>query len=402
MSAYMFLGPRLIKPDQEIPEAYLIIEDGRIQAYGPLTTFARLNDHADRKYKRIDLRGAGTIIIPGMIDMHVHGAYGADVMDATPEALQVMAEALAKEGVTGFLATTMTAPSAAIEAALQNIRARQEDAKSATFGAALLGVHLEGPFLSPERAGAQPKAYMIPPDAALIARWHHLSGGRIRVVTFAPERVDDEAFIQTLLALGIVPSIGHSDAHHEEVVAAVQAGARQVTHLFNGMRPLHHRDPGVVGTALLEDDVYVELILDGVHWDLALFKLVHRQKGIDKMVAITDAMRAKGLGDGTYTLGGARVTVQGKRATLDDGTLAGSVLTMQEAFLRARDLGLTLSEAVRLTSTNAARQLRLSQRKGDIAPGWDADVVLLDKDHRVLATLVQGEIVYSAYGLLHA
>ncbi|MBE3595148.1 MAG: N-acetylglucosamine-6-phosphate deacetylase [Candidatus Carbobacillus altaicus] len=401
MSHYLFLGPRLVRAGEEIPEGYLLLEDGEIRAFGPLDALRTERLVSDSARKVVDLRGSRLTVIPGMIDMHIHGAYGADVMDATPEALRVIAEGLAKDGTTGFLATTMTAPPRDIEAALKNVRDEHERAKSATFGATLLGVHLEGPFLSPERAGAQSKAYMLPPDSALILNWQHLSGGLIRQVTFAPERAADDAFIKTLLNLGIVPSIGHSDAHHAEVVSAVRAGARQVTHLFNGMRPLHHRDPGVAGTALIEDDLTVELILDGVHWDLSLFKLVYRQKGIDKMLAITDAMRARGLGDGTYTLGGEIVHVEGKRATLGDGTLAGSVLSMQEAFQNAYRLGLPLSDVVRLTSTNAARQLGLSRKKGDIAVGYDADIVLLDGDYQVVATLVRGEVVYSAVGWLH-
>ncbi|MEK6267126.1 MAG: N-acetylglucosamine-6-phosphate deacetylase, partial [Planococcus sp. (in: firmicutes)] len=268
----------------------ILIEDGQITRVAE-----KLEVKAD---SFVDATGKNWTALPGFIDIHIHGAAGHDVMDGTPEALNGLAAALPKEGTTSFLATTMTQTDEAISVALQNIQAF----KAQEGQAEMLGVHLEGPFISDKRAGAQPIEHIITPSLPLFNKWQKLSGDQIRVVTMAPETVTDSTFIQSLANEGVTVSIGHSDATFEEVQKAVRSGAKHVTHLYNQMSPLHHRNPGVVGAALLEDDLSVEVIADFIHSHPSAVELAFRQKGAEHVILITDAMRAKGLSAGVYDL----------------------------------------------------------------------------------------------------
>ncbi|AQQ55235.1 N-acetylglucosamine-6-phosphate deacetylase [Planococcus lenghuensis] len=338
----------------------------------------------------IDATGKNWAAVPGFIDLHIHGAAGYDTMDATQEALRGIAQALPKEGTTSFLATTMTQRGDAIAAALKAIGRFQLTSGQAE----LLGVHLEGPFISAKRAGAQPIGHIIPPSLPLFEEWQTLSGDRIRLVTIAPETEGGLDFIQTMTNRGILSSIGHSDATFEDVEHAIQAGASRVTHLYNQMSPFHHRNPGVVGGALLEDGLNAELIADFVHSHQKSVELAFRQKGAEHLILITDAMRAKGLPSGTYELGGQKVNVSGNEARLADGTLAGSILTMEQAVKNVRAAtGCSVRELVAMTSANAAKELGL-ERKGRLAAGNDADIVLLDEQFNVQLTVCRGEIAY--------
>ncbi|WKA55422.1 N-acetylglucosamine-6-phosphate deacetylase [Planococcus shixiaomingii] len=328
--------------------------------------------------------------LPGFIDVHIHGAAGFDAMDATPEALAGIAGALPMEGTTSFLATTMTQAEDAIGKALDN-------ASRFTSGegqAEMLGVHLEGPFISTKRAGAQPLEHISVPSIELFGQWQELSGNRIRLVTVAPEVENGLAFIEAVSKSGVIASIGHSDATFEQVQEAVGQGASHVTHLYNQMSPLHHRNPGVIGASLLENALTVEVIADFIHSHPRSVELAFRQKGADRLVLITDAMRAKGLEPGDYDLGGQKVQVTDTDARLSDGTLAGSILTMDAAVKNIASVtNCTLADLVAMTSANAAREFGL-EHKGSIQAGKDADITILDEQFNVQLTICRGTIAY--------
>jgi len=333
-------------------------------------------------------------LIPGMIDMHIHGAAGADVMDASSEALQTISNSLPAEGTTAFLATTMTETPRRIEEALRSVR-EYVDLPRKMAGAEVLGVHMEGPFLSPERKGAQRGDMIIPPDRDLFGRWQDLSGDLIKLVTVAPERTNDQEFVRYLKQHGVIASVGHSVATYEETLAAIEAGCSHATHLYNAMAAIHHRAPGTVVAVLLDDRVTAELIVDGVHLHPAMIKLAFEIKGKEKLVLVTDAMRAKYLGDGSVELGGQQVTVKAGEARLANGTLAGSVLKMNGAVKNIISFtACSLEDAVKMTSENPARELAIFDRKGSIAEGKDADLVVLDENYQAVLTLCRGRIAY--------
>ncbi|OQP05987.1 N-acetylglucosamine-6-phosphate deacetylase [Geobacillus sp. 46C-IIa] len=373
---------------RKIDQGYVLIEGEKVADIGPM-----LRCPTDIEAEVIELSPRFSVI-PGLIDVHIHGAAGADVMDATPSALQAMANALPAEGTTSFLATTMTAPSEQIEVALMNVARYMEQAND-PGAAEVLGVHLEGPFLSPKRAGAQHPRHLIDPDVSLFRRWQEAARGHIRLVTLAPERDGGLDLVAYLKKTGVVASIGHSDAIYDEVKAAVAAGVTHATHLFNGMRGIHHREPGVAGAVLMHDEVVCELIADGLHVAPPMVRFTYRNKGSDGLILITDAMRAKCLGDGKYDLGGQEVTVSRGEARLADGTLAGSVLKLADALRRVIDCtGCTLEEVIRMASWNPAKQLRILDRKGSLRPGKDADIVVLDEQYGVAMTFCRGVLAY--------
>ncbi|SMO52336.1 N-acetylglucosamine-6-phosphate deacetylase [Melghirimyces algeriensis] len=372
-----------------IEEGYVLVAGKAIQAVGPMDKLDSFQ-HMDAQILSLP----GYHLIPGMIDIHIHGVAGADVMDATPEALETIAAALPQEGTTSFLGTTITNAPDKIERALVNAadyRKHQQDSGMAE----MLGVHLEGPFISEKRAGAQPLEHILAPDLSLLKRFYHLSDECIRIVTLAPEKEGAAQMIRWLRDQGVIASVGHSDALYEEVDQAISEGAAHVTHLYNGMRGIHHREPGVVGAALLRNELTAELIADHIHCRPEMLELAFRMKTKERLILITDAIRAKCLRNGTYDLGGQSVTVKGEKATLSDGTLAGSILKMGHALQNMmRSTGCTMEDLVYMTSSNPARQLGVFDRKGSIAPGKDADLVILNPDHEVAMTYCRGQLAY--------
>ncbi|MCP3032534.1 N-acetylglucosamine-6-phosphate deacetylase [Halobacillus sp. A1] len=342
----------------------------------------------------VDGKGKQWTLVPGFIDVHIHGANGHDVMDASKEAVAGMAAVLPKEGTTSFLATTMTQSDEQISEAVKNIGGYMAE-KQEEGRAEVLGIHLEGPFISKHKAGAQPVDHIAVPSAEQFDQWHQLSGENIRLVTLAPEVDGALDFIKHVTADGIVASIGHTEATFDQVTEAVQAGARHVTHLYNQMSGMHHREPGVVGAAFLHEKLMVEMIVDHVHSRPESIQLAYYHTQADRTILITDAMRAKCLPEGAYDLGGQQVQVKGKEARLSDGTLAGSILTLEEAVANMKqDTNLMIEDLVSITSTNAARQLGVDDQKGSIAEGKDADLVLLDEDFRVVMTVCRGILAH--------
>lgn len=328
-------------------------------------------------------------VVPGFIDAHIHGAMGADVMDANADALNRIANYLPAEGTTAFLGTTMTGATEAIDTAMGALA----EFDSAPGAAEMLGVHLEGPFVSPDKAGAQPVEHIVAPDIALFERWQAMSGHRIRVVTLAPEQPGGHALIDHLAGRGIRASIGHSSCSAAQAEAAIAAGANRGTHLFNAMAGLHHRAPGAPCALLTNSQARSEIIVDGLHVTPAMVNLAWRTTGSERLMAVTDAMRAKGLGDGDYELGGQPVKVVNGEARLANGvdSLAGSVLTFDAAFRNLLDFtGCEAADAVAMSSTNAAEDLGVANRKGRLAEGYDADLVVLDADWNVRLTVCRG------------
>lgn len=374
----------------KIAPGFIELVDGKIKNFGPMD---QMPD--PRGVKVIEL-SEGYHIIPGMIDVHIHGAGGSDAMDATAEALDTIASHLPPEGTTAFLATTITQAPENIEAALENA-AHYIEQHQAPGKAECVGIHLEGPFINKKRAGAQPLEYIINPDREQFAKWQELANGQIRLVTLAPEEPGGLELTRYLKETGVIASVGHSDADFHQIDAAIDAGLSHVTHLFNGMKGFHHREPGVAGAALLRDELMVEMIMDGIHIQRDSVKVAYKLIAPERIVLITDAMRAKCLKSGTYDLGGQEVTVNGIDARLADGTLAGSILKMKDAFKNMHEfVGCSIEQLIQMTSTNAAKELKIDDRKGSIAVGKDADIVVLDEKLDVMMTICRGAIAYQA------
>ncbi|MFD2923270.1 N-acetylglucosamine-6-phosphate deacetylase [Halobacillus naozhouensis] len=342
----------------------------------------------------IDGQGEKWTLVPGFIDVHIHGADGHDVMDASHKALAGMASRLPEEGTTSFLATTMTQSKDHISRAVQTVGTYIKQQK-VNSEAEVLGIHLEGPFISQEKAGAQPLGHICLPSIEQFDQWQEESDHNIRLVTLAPEVSNGMEFIKHVSETGVVASIGHSQATYDQVTEAVRSGARHITHLYNQMSGLHHREPGVVGAAFLNKDLMVEMIVDYVHSRPEMVQLAYEHTQADRTILITDAMRAKCLPEGTYELGGQSVNVEGNEARLADGTLAGSILTLQQAVSNmSQNTNITIEELTRITSTNAATQLGIEGRKGSIAAGKDADLVLLNEEYGVVMTVCRGVIAH--------
>lgn len=340
----------------------------------------------------------GLHLVPGFVDLHVHGGGGADVMDAAEDegAIGQIARFHAAHGTTSWLATTMTAPRRELARAVEGA-ARAMERGAADGGAEMLGLHLEGPFLNPRRCGAQNPAAIRPFDRVEMEELLERGRGAVRLVTLAPECGDALRGIGALRGRGVTVSIGHSEADAATVRRAIEAGASHVTHLFNAMNPLHHREPGIVGTALIRDELTVELICDGFHVHPDVVRLVFSVKRRDRIALVTDAIAAAGMPDGDgYWLGGLPVIVkEGKAVLRDGGNLAGSCLTMDEALKRTIAFtGLTLAEVLPALTLNPARQIGADDRKGSIEVGKDADLVVLGPDLSVVRTFVGGVPVH--------
>ncbi|MBY6035072.1 N-acetylglucosamine-6-phosphate deacetylase [Fictibacillus nanhaiensis] len=370
-----------------LENGYLLIRNEKIAYAGlenPLTNGEEIETYGMPR---------GSIMIPGMIDVHIHGSVGADVMDENIEALFKIARAIPGEGTTSFLATTMTQSKEQIESALSQAASFIDKQKPGS--AEMLGIHLEGPFISPKRAGAQPREFIQTPNVELFKMWQEKAKHHIKLVTLAPEMVDGHELVRYLAENNVIASIGHSDCTFKEVKEGIEAGISHVTHLFNGMRGMHHRDPGVAGAALIQNELMVEMIVDGVHACPEMIQLAYHSTGPDRTVLITDSMRAKGLGDGTYALGGQQVTVKQYKAELEDGTLAGSILTMSDSVKNMMNYtNCSITDIVKMTSINAAKELNIFDRKGSLSKGKDADITVFTRDFDVFMTFCRGTLAY--------
>ncbi len=335
------------------------------------------------------------IVLPGFVDQHIHGAGGSDGMDGTQEDIALIAKTVAAEGTTSFLVTTMTQSPENITKALTAVKEyREADSKE---GARVLGVHLEGPFIAAAHKGAQPLEYVKAPDVATFDGYNAASGNSIRIVSLAPEVDGAGALIQHLTEKGVVASIGHTGAKYSDIEKAVSLGACNVTHTYNAQTALHHREIGTVGSAMLIDALNCELIADTIHVSVPAMKLLVKNKPLDKLTLITDAMRAKGIPDGVSELGGQVVYVKNGEARLEDGTLAGSVLRMNRAIQNmVEKVGVPFTQAVDYATINPAKNLKVDKEMGSIAVGKNADFTVLNSSYDVLLTVRGGEVIYKA------
>lgn len=363
------------------------IEDGRIRSVGACGS-------ADLPpgVQVIEFRGA--LLGPAFFDVHIHGAAGHDVMEATPEALDAIDSFLALRGTGSYLATTVTAPLdrtlRALEGLARHIAREPEEGRARP-----IGVHLEGPFLSHSRRGVHPPELLLAPDVNLFDRLFDAAEGRIRLLTLAPELPGARELVEHATARGVRVSLGHSNATAEETEIAIAAGAVSGTHTFNAMRPLDHREPGILGTVLTRDALYAELICDGVHTVPEMVLLWWRAKGPGRAILVTDAMSATGMPDGEYMLGDLSVQVSEGKAT-SGGVLAGSVLTLDRALLNlVKFTGARIEDAIRPLTSNPAAMTGLEDCAGTLAPGRPANLVALGATGRVIGSLIGGRPVFS-------
>ena len=379
---HAIINGRIVLPNQ-ILENSVLLYDEKITGFVPANEIPADAEIIDAK---------GNLVIPGLVDMHIHGYLGEDASDGSFDGIRTMAEGVTKNGVTSFLPTTMTVSYDELRAAFAQIRKGMEESRKSTWqGAQILGVNAEGPFINPSKKGAQAGENIRPGDAAFLQEYLDI----IRVFTIAPEMPGNMDCIREMAGKCLI-SMGHTGATYDEAAAAIEAGVGHVTHLFNAQTPLMHRDPGVVGAALTDDRVSTELIADAFHVNAHLFPLVARMKG-DKLVLITDCTRAGGLEDGEYTLGGQPIFVKGIECRLADGTIAGSVLKLNYAVYNLlSNTKLPVWEAVNAASLNPEKRIGVDGCKGSIEPGKDADFAIVNDRFDVIATIIAGRTVYTA------
>jgi N-acetylglucosamine-6-phosphate deacetylase len=363
----------------------VVIEDGRVASISSCAT-KDLPGNA----RVLDFPGA--TLGPAFFDVHIHGAKGHDIMEATPEALDTMSSFLASRGTGSFLATTVTAP---LDATLRSLSGLAKLlARPAVAGQAHpIGIHLEGPFLSHAKRGVQPEEHLLAPDIAIFDRLFEAAEGRVRLMTMAPELPGAVELAAHATARGVRVSLGHSNATAAETRAVINAGAANATHTFNAMRPLDHREPGILGTVLTCDALYAEMICDGIHTAPEMVKLWWRSKGPERAILVTDAMSAAGMPDGEYQLGGFAVQVENGRA-MAGGVLAGSVLTLDRALTNFIEFtGAPLEQALRLLTVNPASMTRLGDQAGFVAVGQPANLVAVDAAGKLVGSVVNGQQV---------
>jgi N-acetylglucosamine-6-phosphate deacetylase len=381
-----FAAARLLTPSDLLEHPLLLVDHGRVVEVA-------LHDSCQLPAAVVATDFGNGVIAPGYFDLHIHGGSGYDVMDDAPEALPAIEHSLARHGVTSYFPTTVTASAEhtmrALERLADAIEKRERNHESLPNRAAPLGIHLEGPFISHRRRGVHPSEYLLPPRLETFERFWQAARGHIRIMTIAPELDGALELIRAAAARGVCVSLGHSNADLAAAEGAIAAGARHATHTFNAMRPLDHRDPGILGAVLTDKRVTADIIADGIHLDPSVVKLVAQAKGPDQTVLITDATAATGMPDGRYRLGSIEVDVKDGRCTFD-GKLAGSVLTMDRAVRNlSRFAGWTLLEAVAAATRNPARVARCAN-KGVLSAGADADFLVLNERGEVLRTFIGG------------
>ena len=372
------MNGRLVLEDSVV-SGFAIIFDEKIQKIVPE------NEINTEEYEVIDAKG--NLVAPGLVDIHIHGYLGEDASDGSAEGLKKMASGIAKNGVTSWCPTTMTIAKDEILKAFDT--AREVKAEETCYGAKILGINCEGPFINPSKKGAQPGEYILPPDGDFIVA----NADILKLFTVAPEMEGAKECIKQVSDDGrVLASMGHTGASFEEACSGIEAGVRHTTHLFNAMTALQHRNPGVVGAALSDVRVSCELIADTFHVNPGLYKLVAKAKG-DKLCLITDCMRAGGMEDGDYTLGGQHVIKTGIQCLLEDGTIAGSVLKLNEAVRNLKaHTDLSLPEVFACASLNPAKAIGEAENIGSLAVGKCADIIICDEEIQVETTIINGEI----------
>jgi len=381
MTTYIYADKFFLKNGTEGP-GYLAIEEGRFGSYmKAVPEGAEVKDFS------------GKWIAPGLVDTHIHGFQNHDVMDNDPEGLKVMSEGLLSCGVTSYLATTLTSSRELLTQVAQTIGDHYKEMP----GAKIQGIYFEGPFFTEKYKGAQNPGYFSDPSLEVFNEWQEASGGLIKKIALAPERQGVSEFVREVTKQGVVVALGHSDATYEQAKEAVEAGASVFVHAFNGMRGLHHREPGMVGAAMNLRDVYAELIADGHHVHPKAIDVLMKTRGHDHVALITDCMMAGGMPDGAYMLGEFPVTVAEGTARLESGSLAGSILKLKEGIKHVVDWGLaTPEQAILMATWVPAVSCNIEDKCGAISYGRDADFIVLNKEMELEATYLDGQLRYDA------
>jgi N-acetylglucosamine-6-phosphate deacetylase len=385
----LFTNAHLFGAIDDWPIGWLLTEGKHIRLMGA----GRAPDFPDAQ----TIDASHLNLLPGFIDLHVHGACGHEAMDASPDGLQTMARFYAQHGVTSFLPTTWTQSHAAIKQALDVIT---ELTGPVHNGATILGAQMEGPYLNAAKSGAQASHFIRRADRSEVL--DYLDGNQVKLFALAPEFEENLWLIDECVKRGITVSAAHTAATYEQMIVAVEHGLTHATHTFNAMHGLGHRDPGTVGAIMALPQIRAELIADNIHVHPASMKILVQVKGVDKVILITDAIRGCGMPDGEYKIDDRIIHVHHGKAHLPDGTLAGSIITMDAALRNIlKATGLSLKDAWRMSSLNAAQAIGLSSSKGSLEIGKDADLVLLDRDLNVVMTIAEGEIVFETERATH-
>ncbi len=385
MSSTIIQTARALTPFEEIPDAAVVFEDGRITSVGP-----RAGLVAPSGAKEILARDA--TIAPGFVDVHVHGAGGHDFMSSTEEAMTMVASTIVRHGTTSAVATTVTAPPDETRRCLESISRfiLNNGSRPQQAIAQIIGIHMEGPFISSVRRGVHPAGAIAKPSVALLDRYLEAAAGTVKILTLAPEIPGAMDLVERAYAKGLVVALGHTDATYEQAHTAIFKGARHAVHVFNAMRPFSHRETGVLGAVLTDSSVTAEIIADGVHVDDPAIRLLLAAKGADLILLVSDGTAATGMRDGCYRLGTFDVTVTDGVCRNREGKLAGSTLTLDRAVQRMVRLGVPLIEAIRMATYNPARRLGMENCKGVLRAGADADFVLLTPELKIANVFTGG------------
>ncbi len=381
---------RILTPEEEIEDGVILVEGTHIAAIGH-------RDELRLPADTVDYVAAGMTVVPGFVDLHIHGAGGHDVMEANARALDRIASTVARCGTTSIVATTVTAPTedtcrslAGIARYIRNRQQVDENAEDRPLAAEILGIHLEGPFLSKTRRGVHPPEALAAPSVDLLHKFLDAADDLVRIVTIAPELPGALELVEAVAALKMVAALGHTDADYDQARAAIQRGARHAVHTYNAMRPFTHRDPGVIGAVLTDPEVTAEIIADGIHVAAAAIQVLIGTKGFDTVLLVSDGIAATGMSDGNYRLGNFEVRVEGGVCKNSEGKLAGSTLTLDRAIRNLVAIGVPFKDALRMATILPARRLGLAGKKGIIAVGADADLVALTPDMRVSGVMTRG------------
>lgn len=377
---------RAITPLREIVNAVVVVEGEKIAALG---TEGEIHLPAGCRH----LAFPDCTLVPGFVDIHIHGAGGHDCMEATPEALHTIASAVARFGTTSLLATTVTASRDHTLRSLRTIAgyiAAQAKTPPQKPEARIAGIHLEGPFISAARRGVHPAEFILSPSLDVLQQMLEAASGQAKILTLAPEEPGALGLIAAARQQNLVVSMGHTDATYDQARAAIERGARHTAHMFNAMRPFSHRDTGIIGAVMTAPEVTAELIADGVHVEPAAMRMLLAAKGAERIVLVSDGTAATGMPDGKYSLGAIEVVVSGGVCRNPEGKLAGSTLTLDRALRNIVALGVSLAEAVRMLTLNPARLIGMDNTIGALAPGASADLVLLDSDLQIQGVMTRG------------
>jgi N-acetylglucosamine-6-phosphate deacetylase len=379
----------IVTPTGILESGSVVIDKGKI-----VKVLANEADHAKRVGSANGLDASNRIVVPGLIDIHTHGLQGGSALDSNIESIRKMSASFPCHGVTGFLPTTVAEPRDMLLETARSVAKLVSKTRNEN-GAEVLGLNLEGPFISKAKPGAQPTRFIRDPDFEEFEEICEASGNNVRLVTVAPELKGALQFIKRAKAKGVTIAGGHSNATYEEMMAGIDAGITHASHTFNAMREFKHRDPGIIGAILTRDDITAELIADGVHVHEGAVKLLIRAKGVDGVVIVSDSMPPAGMPDGKYGMAGFEIEMKKGVLSLPGGQLAGSASTLDRSLIvMTKNLGISLTHAVKMVTTNPARVIKADGEKGSIEEGKDADLTILNKDLSVHATIVKGRVVY--------